>query len=43
MEFRRKFGKQKTKNSKKGMYLVLLLAVVIFLWLKAESFLNLIF
>ena len=43
MEFKRKFGRRKEKNSKKGLYLVLLLALAIFLWYKAEYFLDLIF
>jgi hypothetical protein len=43
MEFKRKFGRQKEKKSGKGVFLVLLLALAIFLWFKAESILDFIF
>jgi hypothetical protein len=43
MEFKRKFGKQKESKPKKGLFLVLLLALAIFLWYNAESLLNSLF
>ncbi|MGK0413844.1 MAG: hypothetical protein ACJA1B_002055 [Polaribacter sp.] len=43
MKFKRKFGKQKESKPKKGLLLVLLLALVIFLWFKAETLLTAIF
>jgi hypothetical protein len=38
MEFKRKFGKQKKSKPTKGLLLVLLLALVLYLWYNAESF-----
>lgn len=43
MEFKRKFGKKKESKPKKGLFLVLLLAIVIFLWYNAESLLSKLF
>ncbi|WP_262713730.1 hypothetical protein [Polaribacter sp. IC066] len=43
MEFKRRFGKQKESKPKKGIMLVLLLALALFLWFKAESLLSAIF
>lgn len=43
MEFKRRFGKQKESNPRKGIMLVLLLALALFLWFKAESLLTAIF
>ncbi|MFT6064163.1 MAG: hypothetical protein ACJAYY_001172 [Paraglaciecola sp.] len=43
MEFKRRFGKQKESKPKKGIVLVLLLALALFLWFKAEPLLNAIF
>lgn len=43
MEFKRKFGKQKEKKPAKGLFLILLLAIVLFLWYKAESILSSLF
>ncbi|MEN8766301.1 MAG: hypothetical protein ABF302_01425 [Polaribacter sp.] len=37
MKIRRKFGNQKRSKPQKGAVLVLLLALVLFLWFKAES------
>ncbi|WP_262502701.1 hypothetical protein [Polaribacter tangerinus] len=43
MEFRRKFGSRKRIKPKKGLFLVLLLAIVIILWYKAEAIMNALF
>lgn len=43
MEFKRKFGRQKKSNPKKGLFLVVLLALVLFLWYNAESLLKSLF
>lgn len=43
MEFKRRFGKQKESKPKKGIMLVLLLALALFLWFKAEPLLSAIF
>jgi hypothetical protein len=43
MEFKRKFGKQKKSKPQKGLFLVLLLALVLFLWYNAESLLKSLF
>jgi hypothetical protein len=43
MEFKRKFGNRKQKNSKKGLFLVILLALAILFWYKAEDLINLFF
>jgi hypothetical protein len=43
MEFKKKFGNRKKSKPQKGLLLVGLLILVIFLWYKAESFMNLLF
>jgi hypothetical protein len=43
MEFRRKFGKQKEKKSLKGLFLIILLVVVLYLWFNADSFIKALF
>ncbi len=43
MKFKRKFGKQKKTNSKKGLFLVILLALALILWFKAEAIMDLFF
>lgn len=43
MEFKRKFGKQKESKPKKGLFLILLLALILFLWFKTESILSALF
>jgi len=40
MEFQRRFGKRKRSNPKKGIMLVLLLALVLFLWFQAENIIT---
>lgn len=40
MEFRRKFGRKKESKPTKGIFLILLLALAIFLWFKAEDIMN---
>jgi hypothetical protein len=43
MEFKRKFGDRKKTNSKKGLFLVVLLLIAILLWYKAESLMEWLF
>lgn len=43
MEFKRKFGRKKESKPKKGLFLLLLLALVLFLWYNAESLLKSLF
>lgn len=43
MEFKRKFGKRKKTKSKKGLFLVFLLAIALYLWINAEKILNSLF
>lgn len=43
MEFKRKFGKRKKANPKKGITLVLLLAVVLIFWFYAEKIMQSLF
>ena len=43
MEFKRKFGKQKKSKPKKGLFLIVLLAIALYLWFNAESILNALF
>lgn len=43
MEFQRRFGKRKRANPKKGIMLVLLLALVLFLWFQAENIITKLF
>lgn len=40
MEFQRRFGKRKRSNPKRGIMLVLLLALALFLWFQAENILT---
>jgi hypothetical protein len=40
MEFKRKFGKRRETKPVKGLFLVLLLAFVLFLWFKAGSIIE---
>lgn len=43
MEFKRKFGRKKESKPTKGIFLVLLLALALFLWYNAESLLKSLF
>ena len=43
MKFERKFGKRKRTKSKKGLFLVVLLAIALYLWFNAETLLKSIF
>lgn len=43
MEFKRKFGRRKESKPKKGLFLVILLAVALILWFKAEDIMNALF
>ncbi|WP_302849555.1 hypothetical protein [Polaribacter sp. BM10] len=43
MEFKRKFGRKKETKPKRGLFLVLLLAVALILWFKAEALMNALF
>jgi len=43
MEFKRRFGKRKRTKPKKGLFLVLLLAIVIVLWFKADVLMEALF
>ncbi|MFD2530404.1 MULTISPECIES: hypothetical protein [Polaribacter] len=43
MEFKRKFGRKKEAKPKRGLFLVLLLAVALILWFKAEALMNALF
>lgn len=44
MKFERKFGsKRKRSNPKKGLLMILLLAIVLYLWFNAESLINSLF
>ncbi len=40
MEFKRKFGRKKKTKPTKGIFLILLLALALFLWFKAEDIMN---
>jgi len=40
MEFKRKFGRKKKTKPTKGIFLILLLALALFLWFKAEDIIN---
>jgi len=40
MKFERRFGKRKQRNSKRGLMLVILLAIALYLFLNAESLLG---
>ena len=37
---KRKFGNRKRPDLKKGLFLIVLLAIVIFLWFNAEKFID---
>jgi|TARA_R110001592_G_scaffold111398_1_gene308536 hypothetical protein len=43
MEFKRKFGKNKESKPVKGLFLIILLIIAVFLWFNAESFLTALF
>jgi hypothetical protein len=43
MEFKRKFGRKKDTKPTKGIFLILLLAIAIILWFKAEDIMNVLF
>ncbi|WP_302849809.1 hypothetical protein [Polaribacter pectinis] len=43
MEFKRKFGRQKQSKPTKGLFLVILLAVVLILWFKADAIMEALF
>ncbi|WP_299124968.1 hypothetical protein [uncultured Tenacibaculum sp.] len=40
MKFQRRFGNRKRTNPKRGMFLVILLAIAIFLWFYAEKLME---
>ena len=40
MEFKRKFGRKKKTKPTKGIFLILLLALALFLWFKEEDIMN---
>jgi hypothetical protein len=40
MEFKRKFGNQKKAKPTKGLLLVVLLALALYLWFNADSLMN---
>ena len=40
MKFERRFGRRKKSNPKRGLFLILLLAIVLFLWFKAADLLS---
>lgn len=43
MEFKRKFGRRKESKPKKGLLLVILLAVALILWFKADAIMEALF
>ncbi|WP_262510182.1 MULTISPECIES: hypothetical protein [Polaribacter] len=43
MEFKRKFGRKRESKPTKGLLYIVLLAVVIILWLKAEDIMSALF
>tara|TARA_R110001632_G_scaffold6324_4_gene25783 strand:- start:3085 stop:3219 length:135 start_codon:yes stop_codon:yes gene_type:complete len=43
MKFQRKFGNRRKSNPKKGLFLIALLILVLFLWYQAENILASIF
>ena len=43
MKFQRKFGRQRKSNPKKGLFLVILLALALILWFKAEEIMQALF
>jgi hypothetical protein len=40
MEFKRKFGNRKKSKPQKGLFLIVLLIIVLFLWYKSESLIT---
>lgn len=40
MKFKRRFGKQRKSNPKKGLFLILLLIIVLYLFFNAEKLLS---
>ncbi len=43
MEFKRRFGKRKKANSKRGLMLVILLIIVLLVWYNAEGIMTKLF
>ena len=43
MEFKRKFGRRRKSKPKKGLFLVILLAIALILWFKAEDIMKALF
>ncbi|WP_302850189.1 hypothetical protein [Polaribacter cellanae] len=43
MKFERKFGRKKETKPKKGLFLVVLLAIALLLWFKAEAIMEALF
>ncbi|MEN8964808.1 MAG: hypothetical protein ABF250_02355 [Polaribacter sp.] len=43
MEFKRKFGRKKQAKPKKGLFLVILLAIALILWFKADAIMEALF
>jgi hypothetical protein len=43
MEFKRKFGRQKRTKPAKGLLLVVLLAIAVYLWFNADSLMKALF
>ena len=43
MEFKRKFGRKKETKPKKGLLLIILLALALLLWYKADAIMNALF
>lgn len=43
MEFKRKFGRKKETKPKKGLFLIILLALALLLWYKADAIMNALF
>ncbi|MFK8061380.1 MAG: hypothetical protein AB8B78_15000 [Polaribacter sp.] len=43
MEFKRKFGRRKETKPKKGLFLVVLLAIALILWFKADAIMEYLF
>lgn len=43
MKFQKRFGERKRSNPKRGLFLILLLAIVLYLFFNAENILGMIF
>ena len=43
MKFQRRFGKQRKTNPKKGLFFVILLAIALIIWFKAEALMEALF